>query len=84
MYILTGYQKLGIVHLDQLTGARNTHTYLITTSDNLIAWHGPDVKGRYFLEHQMVSFHFKLGPFDYKYKNSFYIKWIVGNLRARK
>ena len=30
LYILTGYRVLGIVSLDQLTGARHTHTYLIT------------------------------------------------------
>ena len=31
LYILTGYRVLGIVYLDQLTGARQTHTYHITT-----------------------------------------------------
>ena len=30
LHILTGYRVLGIVCLDQLTGARHTHTYLIT------------------------------------------------------
>ena len=28
-YCLTGYRVLGIVYLEQLTGACNTHTYLI-------------------------------------------------------
>ena len=28
LYILTGYWVLGIVCLDQLTGAHHTHTYL--------------------------------------------------------
>ena len=34
LYILTGYWMHGIVSLDQLTGARHTHTHLITI-------HGP-------------------------------------------
>ena len=32
LHILTGYQVLGIVCLNQLIGARHTHTYLITIS----------------------------------------------------
>ena len=32
LYILTGYGMLSIVYLDQLTGARHTHTYLTTPS----------------------------------------------------
>ena len=31
LYILAGHQELGIVCLDQLTGAHHTLTYLITT-----------------------------------------------------
>ena len=30
LYVLTGYRVLGIVYLNQLTGDRHTHTYLIT------------------------------------------------------
>ena len=29
LYLLTGYRVLGVVYLDQLTGSRHTHTYLI-------------------------------------------------------
>ena len=36
LYILTGYQVLGIVYLDQLTGARHTHTYLIRITCRLL------------------------------------------------
>ena len=30
IYFLTGYQELGIVYLDQLTGARHTHTLILS------------------------------------------------------
>ena len=33
MYIVTGYQVLGIVYFDQLSGARHTH---ISYQDNMI------------------------------------------------
>ena len=29
VYILTGYWELGFVYLDQLTGARHTHTHIL-------------------------------------------------------
>ena len=38
-YILTGYRVLGIINLDQLIGARHTHTYLITTHQYILLRH---------------------------------------------
>ena len=35
LYVLTGDRVLGIVYLNQLTGARHTHAYLITTKGQL-------------------------------------------------
>ena len=51
-YILTSYRVLGIVYLNQLTGARHTHTYLITIPNSVSVAH------RCCTFHIIISFKF--------------------------
>ena len=41
---LTSYRVLGIIYLDQLTGARDTHTFLITIASPY-TWYGTEQLG---------------------------------------